>query len=103
MPESFVSNPSLIGTVEFHGRECEKLSGFAEDGTEIDLYYDLKTGLPLGFEMLNPVEAGTIVTIIFREWKDVEGVLMPSKVIASDKQGDFYLSFQGLFFDDLSH
>lgn len=101
-PESFVSNLGLIGTVNFRGLKSEQLSGLADDGTKIELYYAVKSGLPLGFKMMNPVQAATIVTITYQEWKDVEGVLLPSKVVASDTQGDFYLSFQGLFFDDES-
>ncbi len=54
-PESFVSNLGLIGTKDFQGLKSEQLSGFTEDGTKIELYYDLKSGLPLGFKMMNPL------------------------------------------------
>ncbi len=99
-PESFAQNIGWVKETDFHTLKSQELLGYTEDGTKIYLYFDDKSGLPLGFRMDNPVQTDTSVTIIFQMWKNVEGVLLPSKVIALDAPRNFQLTFQGLFFQD---
>jgi hypothetical protein len=99
-PESFAQNVGWVKATEFHTLKSQELLGYTEDGTKIFFFYDDKTGLPLGFRMDNPVQAGASVTIIFRAWQDVEGVRMPSKITALDAPRSFQLSFRSLFFQN---
>lgn len=99
-PESFAQNIGWVKATEFHTLKSQELLGYTEDGTKIYFYYDDKSGLPLGFRMDNPVQSGSSVTIIFREWQDVEGVRMPNKIIALDAPRNFQLDFRSLFFQN---
>jgi hypothetical protein len=99
-PESFAQNMGWVKSTEFHTLKSEELLGYTEDGTKIYFYYGDKSGLPLGFRMDNPVQTQTSVTIIFREWQEVEGVRMPNKIIALDAPRNFQLDFRSLFFQN---
>jgi len=99
-PESFVQEIGWVKETKFRSVKSQELLGFTPDRTKVYFYFDDKSGLPLGFKIADPMQAGNSVTIIFREWKEVGGVRMPSDILALDSERNFHFSFQGLTFQD---
>jgi hypothetical protein len=48
----------------------------------------------LGFTIQDPFEKSETIRINFNEWKQTGALKLPSKVTATDKQGDFVLNFR---------
>jgi hypothetical protein len=99
-PASFARNLSVAGEEQFQGDLCQKLQGVVGDGSAIDFYFEEKQGRLLGFRLQNPVQAGSSVTVVFRDWMTVNGIQLPSDVLAIDNQGRFTYHFVSLFFKD---
>lgn len=78
-------------------RDAIKLSGRDELDHPVSVYFDRESKLMLGFVIQDPFsdEPRTIRTT-FNEWKTVGSLRLPSKVTATDHQGDFVLSFREL-------
>jgi hypothetical protein len=86
--------PSFAGDEDFAGRRATKLKLTDELGKPAFFFFDKESGLMLGFTVLNPFERKPeTIRIVFNEWKQVGKIKLPSKVTATDKQGDFVLSF----------
>lgn len=89
--------PSFAGRENFAGKNALKLSMKDELGHPASFFFDNDSGLMLGFIILNPFgEQPEPVRVAINEWKAVGKVKLPSKVTATDKQGDFILSFQDI-------
>ena len=89
--------PSFAGRENFAGKNALKLSMKDELGNPTSVFFDSESGLLLGFISLNPLgEQPESVRVVISEWKAVGKVKLPSKVTATDKQGDFVLDFQDI-------
>ena len=80
---------------------CAKVQGLVGDGSGIDFFFVLEDGMPAGFRMDNPMDPGKPVTILYRAWREVDGVRLPRTVVALDSQGEFVLEFHTIFFEDV--
>jgi peroxiredoxin len=85
--------------VTFGGRPCARWTGADPFGAANHLYFSKETDLLAGFEVPNSMGEGR-VKIEFREWKTLGGVQLPSKVVATDNQGDFILDFTEITLND---
>jgi hypothetical protein len=91
------SEPSFAGRENFAGKDALKLSMKDELGNPTSVFFDAESGLWLGFISLNPSgEQRETVRVVINEWKTIGKVKLPSKVTATDKQGDFVLDFQDI-------
>jgi hypothetical protein len=89
--------PSFAGRENFAGKDALKLSMKDELGNPASVFFDSDSGLWLGFVSLNPLgEQRETVRVVINEWKTIGKVKLPSKVTATDKQGDFVLDFQDI-------
>lgn len=92
----------FTGYESFNERNAVRLSGRDELGHPVQVYFDRESKLMLGFVIQDPFsdEPRTIRTT-FNEWKTVGKLRLPSKVTATDHQGDFVLSFRELTLNKL--
>jgi len=88
-------NLTFAGEENFGEKTAVKLRGTDELGKTAEVFFDKETKLMLGFTIQNPfsTQSETIRTF-FNEWKQIGGLKLPSKVTATDKQGDFVLNFR---------
>jgi hypothetical protein len=88
------TNSAVEGLKDFAGRSCLKLSATDRRGQASALYFDPETHLSAGLIIANPIgAAGETVQIIFDEWRWIDRVQLPAKVIAIDQSGEFILTF----------
>lgn len=88
-------NLTLAGEENFNGKTAIKLRGTDELGKTAHIFFDKETRLMLGFTIQNPFsEQPEMIRLSFNEWKQIGKLKLPSKVTASDKNGDFVLKFR---------
>jgi peroxiredoxin len=89
-----------LGQAVFKGRDCSRWSARDPFGGPVEVFFAEETGLLAGFEMPNSMDEGK-VQVDYREWETVAGVQLPSKVVATDRQGDFILEFPEITVNDV--
>jgi len=96
-PAARFRDPVFEAEETFAGAAANKLRATDELGKPAYLFFDKNSKLMLGFTIQNPfsTKPETIRTI-FNEWKRAGKLMLPSKVTATDKQGDFVLNFTGI-------
>jgi peroxiredoxin len=99
-PNDWFTGYRKEGDASFGGRSCARWTARDPFDVAVDLYFDAQTGLLAGIEMPNAMDEGT-VALDFREWRTVAGVQLPSKVVATDRQGDFILDFTEITMNDV--
>jgi hypothetical protein len=82
------------GEENFAGRAALKLNATDELGHPASVFFDRETRLLLGLTIRNPFDAGETIRTVFNEWQQIGRLKLPSKVTATDKKGDFVLSFR---------
>jgi len=88
-------DPAFAGEENFGGKAAIKLRGTDELGKPAEVFFDQETKLMLGFTIQNPFNAQPeTIRTVFNEWKQIGSLKLPSKVTATDKQGDFVLNFR---------
>jgi hypothetical protein len=88
------------GNVDFCGNPCTRWTAKDPFGGDNYLFFSKETGLLAGVDLPNSMDEGR-VKIHFREWKTLGGVQWPSKVVATDRQGDFILDFTKITLNDV--
>ncbi len=96
LPERF-NSPVVEGEDDFAGKRCTKIRMIDELGTPCQVYFDTNFHLLAGLIIADPrSDKGETVRVVFNEWKKVGKVILPSKVTATDKSGDWVLDFHDL-------
>ncbi|MCP3978140.1 MAG: hypothetical protein GY716_02255 [bacterium] len=83
----------VTGIEEFAGSACRRLTYTDDLGEPAEAFFHADTHLLAGWRIANPMRPGEQVTMRALEWRDVGGVRLPSKIMATDGSGDFVLSF----------
>ena len=93
--DEFFRELSFAGEENFKGKTAVKLRGKDELGNRAELFFDKETGLMLGFDIQNPFKSEPEkIRTSFDEWRKIGAIKLPSKVTATDTQGDFVLNFR---------
>jgi hypothetical protein len=72
---------TLVERSPFEGRDCYVLRFLRPSGIEVTEYYDAGTGLLAGSQMTSTSAMGSVPTTVFvDEYKEFDGVLMPTRV-----------------------
>ena len=100
-PGVFADRLVIAGKELYHGTVCVKLQGLTSDDNPVDFLFGEEDGRPRGFRIANSMSPGQYVDIFYREWATVEGVDLPSVIVASDEQGEFVFQFHALSFEPL--
>lgn len=92
--DEFFRELTFAGEESFDGKPAIKLRGNDELGNTANIFFDKETKLILGFTIQDPFsEKPEVIRIVFNEWKNIGKLKLPSKITATDKQGDFILNF----------
>lgn len=96
-PAARFRDPVFEAEETFAGKAANKLRATDELGKPAYLFFDKNSKLMLGFTIQNPfsTKPETIRTV-FNEWKQAGSLKLPSKVTATDKQGNFVLNFNDI-------
>ncbi len=88
-------NLVFAGYEDFAGKRAIKLSGIDELNKTAHLYFDTNTYLLAGFTIFDPFgEQQETIQLTIQEWKKTGRLLMPKKVVFTDKKGSFELYFR---------
>lgn len=96
LPERY-KHPVVEGEEDFAGERCIKIRMTDELGKPCAVFFKTRSSLLAGFINADPrSDKGETVRVVFNEWKKVGKVMLPSKVTATDKSGDWVLDFHDL-------
>ncbi len=90
--QKFFRDFELAGDENFEGRPSVKVRSKNELGMTTILYFDKETKRFGGYLLEIPGSNETVKNV-FLEWKKIGGLMLPSVVRATDKQGDWTLQF----------
>ena len=83
--------------VDFNGTLCQQVQFLDEMGQICHAYFDVNTHLWSGMALANSLKQdGSIVIVTINNWENIEGVLLPQSVTATDQAGDFHLHFKDI-------
>ena len=83
-PASLVASTLNLGKAEFDGRQAWKLMVKFVEGASRDEYYDVETGLLLGYEGMSVTDMGKMpVRQVARDYKVFGGIRQPTRLIQS--------------------
>jgi len=98
-PKSYFEQPTLVAERRFAGASCHELA-FASQGEPVGAtFFHADTHLLAGYTHELGRFADNPITTRFIEWREVEGVLLPAKVLVTDTRGDYVLTFSELRVD----
>lgn len=98
--EDWYTDLQPAGEAEFGGVECTTWAANDAMGDDNRLFFEKETGLMKGFDVPNHLFEGR-VQVMFDEWRTLDGVQLPSRVTATDNQGDFVLDFTEITLNDV--
>jgi len=93
LPERY-KNPVVEGEEYFAGKRCIKIRMIDQLDSPCQAYFDTSSRLLAGLVFVDP--RPDTVRIVFNEWKRINKVMLPAKVTATDKSGDWILDFQDI-------
>jgi hypothetical protein len=92
-PANRYTNPVVEGYEDFAGARRLKIRARDGLGNTSYLFFDVTSHLMAGMIIANPSAPDERVKVVFNAWKQVGKVKLPSTVTATDKSGDFVLTF----------
>lgn len=96
LPERY-RNPVIEGEEDFAGERCIKIRMTDELGKPCTVFFQTRSYLLAGWIQADTrSDKGETVRVVFNEWKKVGKVMLPSKVTATDKSGDWILDFHDI-------
>jgi hypothetical protein len=100
-PESLPKLTNMAGaTAVIDGKDMLVVSGSTEDKTRVTLYFDKKTGLLSRTMYSYPSVLGSMAqTNDFTNYRNVEGVQLPMKVVNHSGEGDVTQEFRSVKVD----
>ena len=88
------------GLVDFEGARCYKVKIIRTTGAEGYEFYDTTTGLIAGIQATTETPMGKVDnTSVFSDYKDFDGVKMPTKIRQKNAQFDAVISFTTIEWD----
>lgn len=87
-PEEFLGPFTRVGTSQADGRPLERFE--AASGSALEL--DLATDLPFRITLLDRrTDPPATVVVRFERWRELDGVLLPERVVAVDGRGEWVM------------
>lgn len=87
----YFKNLDLAGVTDFDGRACYWLHGTTHWGKDNNQFYDVQTGLLVGYRFQSDDKAAALSTLVFQDYKNFGGPLMATKLTA--RTGDHVRTF----------
>ena len=89
-----------VGLVDFEGAQCYKVKIVRTTGGEGFEFYDVATGLIAGIQAATETPLGKIdQTSVFSDYKEFDGVKMPTKIRQKNAQYDAVITFTAIEWD----
>ncbi|NUO82981.1 nuclear transport factor 2 family protein [candidate division KSB1 bacterium] len=96
LPERY-QNPVVEREEDFAGERCIKIRMIDGLGKSCAVFFKTRSSLLAGWIQADTrSDKGETVRIVFNEWKKIGNVMLPSKVTATDKSGDWVLAFHDI-------
>lgn len=87
----YFRNLDLAGVTDFDGRRCYWLHGTTRWGKDNNQFYDVKTGLLVGYRFQSDTADGGVATEVFEDYKSFGGPMVPTK--RTSRSGDQWETF----------
>jgi len=101
--EGFFSRLEIAADGEFAGKPATIINAVDALGNPARIYFAKRAGSMLGFTIRDPfAQKAEEIHITFAGWMAVGGLLLPAKVVVTDKQGEFVLNFTKITVNDLA-
>jgi hypothetical protein len=99
---SYFKNLELAGVTDFEGHRCYWLHGTTNWGKDNNQFYDVKSGLLVGYRFQSDDAAAALVIVKFDGYKNFGGPMIATKV--SSRSGDHWqsLTYKSVGYDALS-
>ena len=81
----------LAGITDFEGHHCYWLHGTTHWGKDNNQFYDVQTGLLVGYRFQADDSSKAIITAVFDDYKDFGGLLVATK--NTSRSGDHFQTF----------
>jgi len=88
-----------VGVIKFEGRPCYHLTGINNWGKQNEHFYDRKTGLLAGYRF--PSNKPGWTTLVFEDYKEFDGVLVPTKLTWKGPDGLQIQTIESVTYDDV--
>ena len=82
----YFSKFEFAGVADFEGHRCYWLHGTTHWGKDNNQFYDVKTGLLVGYRFQSDDQKGLTTIVVYEDYKSFGGPLVPTK--ETDRQGD---------------
>jgi hypothetical protein len=82
------------GYEDFAGALCVKLRTVDELGKTCFQFFNVRSNLMAGLIVRDALSETNEVRIVFKEWGLIDRVILPSRVTATNRNGDFIFSFR---------
>jgi hypothetical protein len=79
------------GVTEFEGHSCYWLHGITHWGKDNNQFYDVRTGLLHGYRYQADDSSGTVMIVLFEDYKSFGGPLIATKI--TSRRGDHWRTF----------
>ena len=83
---AYFNKLEFSGVTDFEGRSCYWLHGTTHWGKDNNQFYDVQTGLLQGYRFQADDSSGTIVIVLFEDYKSFGGPLIATKI--TSRSGD---------------
>jgi len=88
---AYFNKLEFSGVTDFEGRSCYWLHGTTHWGKDNNQFYDVRTGLLNGYRFQADDSSGTIVVVLFENYKSFGGPLVATKI--TSRSGDHRRTF----------
>lgn len=91
-----------VGEVDFDGQKAHKLRMVDNDDNQSHEYYSVDKGYMIGMEAKVPTQMGEIqMTSFLREYKEMGGVLQPTKMVQKAGPQEFVITISEVSYDEI--
>ena len=88
---AYFNKLEFSGVTDFEGRSCYWLHGTTRWGKDNNQFYDVRTGLLQGYRFQADDSSGTIVVVLFENYKSFGGPMVATKI--TSRSGDHRRTF----------
>jgi len=93
----------VVGSENFEGLDCFHIKGVTNWGDQNEQFYDKRTGLLAGYRFPNgPSKDAPLAIEGFQDYKQFDGLLVPTKEISRDPDGGSTTTYTSVTFDDVN-
>jgi hypothetical protein len=98
----YFSSYDVAGLENFEGHDCYHIKGITHWGDHNEQFYDRKTRLLVGYRFpTGPSKDAPLARMVFEDYKEFDGLMVPTKEINKDPDGVSTTTFTSVTFNDV--